>query len=335
MSEIILQLGGVNMKKVKWLVTGLVCTVALVACGNEDATTEETNTNEETEAAASEEGTEEAATEESTDEEAATDDARSILEQSINAMTDVESFNMDMTMNQTMEMEGEEPLEISTNLKMDAIQDPLSFYQVIESPDPMSGEIAEVEQYFVDGEIYTYDPSQDMWIKMSGDLMGMNDIEDLEMSPEEQLETLMGFADDITVEDEGDRYALTINGSGDELKEIAQGLANAETDATMQAQMDQLFESMNITKLDYVLYINKETYYQEEMNMNLDMEMDAEGDTITISQVSTGTFGKFNEIDEISVPSEALDNAVEMTEEDLGGMNGDWETTEEEDTDSE
>ncbi|MFK3935996.1 DUF6612 family protein [Alkalihalobacillus sp. NPDC078783] len=318
------------MKKVKWLVTGLVCTVALVACGNEDASTEENNTNNETEAAASEEGTEEATDEENTTDEGTSEDARSILEQSINAMSDVESFNIDMTMNQTMEMEGEEPLEISTNLKMDAIQDPLSFYQVIESPDPLSGELAEVEQYFVDGEIYTYDPSQEMWIKMSGDLIGMNDIEDLEMSPDEQLETLMNFADDITVEDDGDRYALTINGSGNELKEIAQELANAESDATMQAEMDQIFEGMNITKLDYVLYINKETYFQEEMSMNLDMEMDADGDTITISQVSSGTFGKFNEIDEITVPSEAIDNAVEMTEEDLGSMGGEWDTTEEE-----
>ncbi|MEY8752144.1 DUF6612 family protein [Alkalicoccobacillus gibsonii] len=325
------------MKKIKWLVTGLACTVALVACGNEDASTEESTTNNETEAAASEDGTEEATTDESEEEgttEGTTEDAKSILEQSINAMTDVESFSMDMTMDQTMEMEGEEPLEMSTKLKMDAIQDPLSFYQVIESPDPLSGELTEVEQYFVDGEIYTYDPSQDMWIKMSGDLIGMNDIEDLEMSPDEQLETLMNFADDITVEDEGDRYALTIDGSGDELKEIAKELANAEADATMQADMDQIFEGMNITKLDYVLYINKETYYQEEMSMNLDMEMDAEGDTVTISQVSSGTFGKFNEIDEITVPSEAIDNAVEMTEEDLGGMNGDWETTEE-DNDSE
>lgn len=325
------------MKKIKWLVTGLACTVALVACGNEDASTEESTTNNETEAAASEDGTEEATTDESEEEgttEGTTEDAKSILEQSINAMTDVESFSMDMTMDQTMEMEGEEPLEMSTKLKMDAIQDPLSFYQVIESPDPLSGELTEVEQYFVDGEIYTYDPSQDMWIKMSGDLIGMNDIEDLEMSPDEQLETLMNFADDITVEDEGDRYALTIDGSGDELKEIAKELANAEADATMQADMDQIFEGMNITKLDYVLYINKETYYQEEMSMNLDMEMEAEGDTVTISQVSSGTFGKFNEIDEITVPSEAIDNAVEMTEEDLGGMNGDWETTEE-DNDSE
>lgn len=325
------------MKKIKWLVTGLACTVALVACGNEDASTEESTTNNETEAATSEDGTEEATTDESEEEgttEGTTEDAKSILEQSINAMTDVESFSMDMTMDQTMEMEGEEPLEMSTKLKMDAIQDPLSFYQVIESPDPLSGELTEVEQYFVDGEIYTYDPSQDMWIKMSGDLIGMNDIEDLEMSPDEQLETLMNFADDITVEDEGDRYALTIDGSGDELKEIAKELANAEADATMQADMDQIFEGMNITKLDYVLYINKETYYQEEMSMNLDMEMEAEGDTVTISQVSSGTFGKFNEIDEITVPSEAIDNAVEMTEEDLGGMNGDWETTEE-DNDSE
>ncbi|MEN0644715.1 DUF6612 family protein [Alkalicoccobacillus gibsonii] len=325
------------MKKIKWLVTGLACTVALVACGNEDASTEESTTNNETEAAASEDGTEEATTDETEEEgttEGTTEDAKSILEQSINAMTDVVSFSMDMTMDQTMEMEGEEPLEMSTKLKMDAIQDPLSFYQVIESPDPLSGELTEVEQYFVDGEIYTYDPSQDMWIKMSGDLIGMNDIEDLEMSPDEQLETLMNFADDITVEDEGDRYALTIDGSGDELKEIAKELANAEADATMQADMDQIFEGMNITKLDYVLYINKETYYQEEMSMNLDMEMDAEGDTVTISQVSSGTFGKFNEIDEITVPSEAIDNAVEMTEEDLGGMNGDWETTEE-DNDSE
>ncbi|MBM0066117.1 DUF6612 family protein [Alkalicoccobacillus gibsonii] len=318
------------MKKIKWLVTGLACTVALVACGSNDATTEENDdANSETEVAASDEGTQEDATEE-TEEENSTEDAKSILEQSINVMNDVESFSMDFTMDQDIEMEGEEPLKTSTNLKMDAIQKPLSFYQVVQTPDPMTGEVLDMEQYFVDGEIYTYEPTQDMWIKMSGDLIGMNDIEDLEMSPDEQLETLLNFADDITVEEDGDRYALTINGSGNDLKDLAQELANAETDATMQAETDQLFEGMNISKLDYVLYINKETYYQEEMKMNLDMEMDSEGDSIKISQVSNGIFDKFNEIDEITVPSEALDNAVEMTEEDLGSMGGEWESTEEE-----
>ena len=300
--------------------TGLACTVALVACGNEDATTEDVSDD------TSNSSQEEETTEADEQGEDINEDARAILEQSIEAMDDVKSFSMDMSMDQTIEVADEEPMETATKLKMDAIQEPLKFYQAIESPDPITGETYEIEQYFADGDIYTFDPMEDQWMKMSGELMGLNDLEDLDMSPEDQLETLIGFADEITVEDEGDRYALTINGSGDELKEIAQELASAEADPTMQAEMNQIFEGMNISKLDYVLYINKDTYFQEEMSMNLDMQMDADGESFTISQSSHGTFSQFNEIDEITIPSEAIENAVEMTEEDFGAIEGELDT---------
>ncbi|TSB48332.1 DUF6612 family protein [Alkalicoccobacillus porphyridii] len=318
------------MKKVKWLTVGLVCTVALVACGNEDASTEEANDTETTESSSPEESTEvDTGDSEETGEEVSNEnDAHTILEQSIAAMEDVNSFSMEMNTEQTIEMDGEEPMLTTSSVTMDGVQDPLSFYQLIVSSDPSSGETFEMEQYYVDGVIYMQDPIDDQWMMMSGDVLGMDDLEDLEMSPEDQLDVLMDFAEEITVEDEGDRYALTINGSGDELMELARELANAESDPSMQDDMDQIFEGTEISKLDYVLYINKETYYQEEMHMELEMTMEAEGETITISQVSDSLFSGFNELEEIVVPDDILENAEEISEEEMGAIEGEFEMEE-------
>ncbi|KMJ55260.1 hypothetical protein AB685_28190, partial [Bacillus sp. LL01] len=55
------------------------------------------------------------------------------------------------------------------------------------------------------------------------------------------------------------------------------------------------------------------TFYQEAIDMAMEFSMEAEGETISMVQQSTGTFSNFNEIDSIEVPQEIIDSAEEFS----------------------
>ncbi|QDI91370.1 hypothetical protein EPH95_09425 [Salicibibacter halophilus] len=323
------------MLKMKGFVVASACMLMLAACGDGDADTEEAEDDmeevegEETEAS---EATDENGTEEDSAEADANDEelsAEEVLSQSMEAMDQLNSYSAEMDMNQSINVDGEE-MPMDMTMSMDVVLDPMSFSQTMVTPNPMTEEDMEIEQYMdEDGTIYMLDPEMDEWIMMDGSALGMEDIEDLEMSPQEQLEMLEAYASDLSLEEEEDRYALTIEGSGDELMELTREFATMQQgDPQMQEEMEQVLGQMEINTLDYIMYIDKETFYQDEIEMNMDLEMEHEGQTMEMMQEMQGTFSDFDEIDEIEVPQEAIDNAI-----DIEDMEEEMEMPEEEDLD--
>jgi hypothetical protein len=77
------------------------------------------------------------------------------------------------------------------------------------------------------------------------------------------------------------------------------------------------FELKNVT---YTIYVNKETYLQEKMVMDFEMAFDDESGSFSMSGTAEATYSKFNEFDEIDIPQEVLDNAVDGAE-----IEAEWE----------
>ncbi|QQK81377.1 hypothetical protein HUG20_16655 [Salicibibacter cibi] len=312
------------MLKTKGFVAVSACMLMLAACGEGDADTEEAENDteevEEGETADSEaadengeeDGTDDSAEGDATEEELS---AEEVLSQSIEAMDQLNSYSSEMDINQSINVDGEE-MPMDMTMSMDVVLDPMAFSQTMTTPDPVTEEDMEIEQYMdEDGTIYMLEPEDDEWIMMDGGSMGMEDIQDLEMSPQEQLEMLQEFSSELTVEEEEDHYALTIEGSGDELIELSREFATMQGDPQMEAEMDQVLGQMEINALDYVMHIDKETFYQDELEMNMEMEMEEEGQTMELSQEMQGTFSDFDEIDEIEIPQEAIDDAIDLESE--------------------
>lgn len=306
------------MKKFKWLSAAVGLTLFLTACGgNESETSEDpaAETPEETPAEESEtKGSEKANSDKVTAEE--------VMVKSADKMAEANSYHIDMNMEQTMKR-GEESLDVNTNLVMDVTEDPMTFKQIMTMPNPDTGEEMEIEQYMdEDGTIYMYEPNMKQWLSMSGESIGLSDAQDLKMSSEEQFALLQKASENIEMEEEGEHYKLTLEGSGEELKDIASAFSTMDMDPQMQSEMEEMMSSLNIENLTYVMYINKETYYQEEFEMQTDMAVEQEGGTLTFSQVANGKFSKHGEIDNIEIPQEALDQAVNIDEEmnDLEGL---------------
>ncbi|WP_059105545.1 DUF6612 family protein [Shouchella shacheensis] len=286
------------MKKWKWLVATSASAVALAACSGDD-------TNEESEGA--NEGGEESAEE--------------ILTQSIETMEGLNSYSVETNATQTMDVEGEEQ-QMEESMSMDLMQDPLSFAQSGTGPDPMTGEQGETQEFFKDGTVYSQLNGE--WIKADGAEVGLESEEDLPRPAEGQADMLLDHIESFSVEDDGDRYALTAEGSGEDLQALAYILAgmqppqedeeaeNGEGEEEQQQQPPQ--PELALNQLDLVLYIDKETYQQEEMDMNMDVDLVQGEQTMATTQSLQTTYSQFDEVEEIEVPEEALDNAITMEE---------------------
>ncbi|KYG33721.1 DUF6612 family protein [Alkalihalobacillus trypoxylicola] len=308
------------MTKHKWLGLFMAGALILSACNEgtdaepaDDAVGGNDNESEEVEEVSAEEGTNEL-------------DVTEILTRSTEAMNEVNSFSSEMTIDQVMDLGQDIPdletSEITTSIemKMDVILEPFGMYQLIDMDMgiPELGGPMQMESYFTEDGMYVYEPTMDMWAKypasMTEEILALSE---MDVSPEEQVELLQSFSDDVSVEEDGDVYVLTVSGSDDNLMELIESMMSM-TDAGEMADMQMMMEMMDISEIDYVLTINKETYYQESIDMNMTMTMEAEGETATITQKMVGTFYGYNELDSIEIPEDVIENAHELTEEDLG-----------------
>ncbi|WP_240377337.1 DUF6612 family protein [Bacillus piscicola] len=307
------------MKKLMWLAVLTGCTLLLASCGGT-----ETETSEEPVEEASSVESETPSVEQTEEAEADTDtvSAETILAQSIEAMEAINSYRIDMTMDQATQIQGEE-IPMGMELQMDVTQKPMMFHQVISMPNPENGEMMEMEQYMnEDGTVYLHEPTTNQWMSMSAESMGMANLENMQMSPQEQLEMLQDFSQNLKLNEEGEFYKLTVNGSGEELKEIAKTFSPMNNDPQTQADMEQAMNQLDIENLSYVMFIDKETFYQKEFELKMDMAMEQDGQTMSLTQSSKGKFSKLDGIDEIKIPHEAIEQAVDVGAqmEDVGRM---------------
>ncbi|MFD2706329.1 DUF6612 family protein [Salibacterium lacus] len=278
------------MKKRTALVFGVSCVFMLGAC--------------------SEEGEQQ-----SSQTDASVDNAEDVLTQSVEAMSDVNSYSIDMDMQQEMKM-GEQTTPVDTSISMDIVQDPLSFAQEMTTTNPSTGEDMVMEQYLAeDGTIYMEVPMQNTWMKTDASSLGIENLEDIEMSPEAQLDMLREVTENMTMEEEEGQYVLHIEGSGDKLLEIGTEFAMMESDPQMEDQLETIMNAMDIESFQYTMYIDKETFYQEEMEMSMDLSIEEGGSSMEMSQTTSAVMSGFNETESVDVPSEAVENAGEMEED--------------------
>ncbi|KMJ58402.1 hypothetical protein AB685_10945 [Bacillus sp. LL01] len=313
------------MRFLKMMLVGIMAVMLLTACGNtfnevngnveenvtaDDTTSEETNSSDVEEVDAKEE-TE--ATETLTADE--------VLAKSTEAMAALSSYSMEMVSDQEISMEGEDTIKMVTITSTDMSLNPLAMYQVtsIEDADGMMGSM-DNESYFSESGFFVYDPMAGQWFKMPDEFAGeIHSMSDMQTNPAEQLEMLKAYSENMTVSEEEDHYVLNFEGSGEQFNEMVSMVGGMMGD-DMGGMMEEMLSMMTVNKLSYVIHVDKETFYQTRVLVNMDMEMDVEGEKVTSIQVMDSTLSNFDEVGEITVPQEVIDNAQDISMEDLEQM---------------
>lgn len=240
-----------------------------------------------------------------------------VFTRSTEASNEVESLHADVLTNQLMTM-GEEGMEMDMtfDLSMDMTAEPLAFHQTaetsivsedIENENPMT-----MEMYYTEEGMFIYEPAMDMWLKMPDDSLA--DMEEMisqdSIDPAEQLDQLQQFQDNFTFEQTADEYILKLDASGEEFKALLdQQLESTLGQMEIEAQM--VLDDMMIHSASYEIYIDKETFLTNSMNVQMDMDMNIEGDTMNILSDTQSTYSQYNEIGPITVPDEVLEQTAE------------------------
>ncbi|MGD6782026.1 DUF6612 family protein [Sutcliffiella horikoshii] len=315
------------MKSLKMMLVSILAVMLLTACGNTsngvngnvegNAEAEET-TNEETTNSTTD--VEEVDTSEETEEQEALT-AEEVLQKSTEAMADLSSYSMEMISDQEITMAGEDTIKMVTTTTTDMSLNPMAMYQVtsIEDADGMMKGM-ENESYFSEDGFFLYDSMAGQWFKMPEEFTAqLNAMSEMQTNPAQQLEMLKDYTDEITMTEEEDHYVLNFEGSGEQFNEMA-GVIGGMMGDDMGEMMQEMLSMMTVNQLSYLVHIDKESFYQTKVLLNMDMEMDVDGETISSVQVMDSTLSNFDEVGEITVPQEVIDSAQEITQEDMEQM---------------
>ncbi|WP_404449740.1 hypothetical protein LG307_08380 [Sutcliffiella horikoshii] len=312
------------MKSLKMMLVSILAVMLLTACSNTsngvngnvegNAEAKETTNEETTNSTTDGEGVDA-----SEEQEALT--AEEVLQKSTEAMAALSSYSMEMISDQEISMSGEDTIKMVTTTTTDMSLNPMAMYQVtsIEDADGMM-ESMDNESYFSEDGFFVYDSMAGQWFKMPEEFTAqLNAMSEMQTNPAEQLEMLKDYTDEITMTEEEDHYVLNFEGSGEQFNEMA-GMIGGMVGDDMGEMMQEMLSMMTVNQLSYLVHIDKESFYQTKVLLNMDMEMDVDGEKVSSIQVMDSTLKNFDEVGEIKVPQEVIDSAQEITQEDLDQM---------------
>ncbi|MDS9472113.1 DUF6612 family protein [Sporosarcina pasteurii] len=282
------------MKKwLKGLVVGFLA-LALVACS--DVANEPANPKP---------GTEEEKKSELTLEE--------VFQKAQEASESVKSMHADMDMTQNISSpDSDVEMVNKINMQIDIVQEPFAMYQVMEM-DVVGEGFMQTEIYLTADGFYLKDPTNETWMKLPSEdfeniAFTMNTGED----PTVDFASLKEFIDDFKFEQTNDQYVLNLKASGDKFNRlIQQELEAAGIHNELSAEEMEVLEGIKIHELNYEIFIDKETFDTTAFNLVMDMEMINEGEEMRIKQNIQSKFSDINEVEEIKIPQEVVDNAIE------------------------
>lgn len=235
-----------------------------------------------------------------------------VFEKSTEAMNGLSSFSTKMDMTQEMGIAGES-MEMTSFTDMEYIVDPLTLYQKMEISLDGEEQVQAMEAYLTEDGFFMYEPSQEMWLKLPEEFVDqVLQLQDQQTNPADQLSQLEQFIEDFTFEQNNTHYILTLKADGEKFNDfIKEQMVNTMPDNLPMT--DELFDSFSFNDMAYEIYIDKTTFYTTEMTIKMDMDTDVEGETLNLNQEVKAVYADYNEIESITIPEEALQNAQDMS----------------------
>lgn len=243
--------------------------------------------------------------------------AQEVYSKAMEVSAEQKSMHAVMDIDQKISIPSQE-LEMDSKIKMDmdAIVEPLAMHQKMKMDMGDLGKM-DMELYMTDSGFFMNDPESGQWIKMPKDMYDeMMAQMGGETDPTLDMKMFNEFKDDFKFEQTDDEYILTLSASGDKFSGLMKELMGSALPADMEMTEEDadLLNNMDVKSLEVVMYIDKETYYTNAFDLDMEMTMKVEEEEMHIVQKMKSVISKINEIDEIVVPQEILDEAVDLEE---------------------
>ncbi|GIN18206.1 hypothetical protein J32TS2_35620 [Shouchella clausii] len=198
--------------------------------------------------------------------------------------------------------------DFENNASLQLTRDPVALTNEHRQPDAVSGETDVNTEFIEDGIYYYEEPSIGEWIKLDAEEAGITGAESLRPA-EAQLDMMKQYSDQLELNDKGDDYILSASGTDGELKELALEMAGGQQAKEM---------GLEVTDFDIEIVIDKSSLLQKEATMTLGFQMpnqqENEKKADVQTQSLTSTYSQFNEVEDIHVPDEVTNEAIDIEE---------------------
>jgi hypothetical protein len=249
--------------------------------------------------------------------------AEEVYEKALEASENLESAEVKMDMQQTMEAgDGSGSMKTDSKFDTEMTMDPLAMHMKGVTKMEMEGADEDMpdmdmEIYMVDGAMYLYSEQIGDWMKMDG--ASMDAIEDMagqQPDPSEQLEMVKDYTNDMDFEEKDNAYVLKLDTDGEKFNELMQEMIEENMPEELLEQMgeegQEALDNMKIHSMSMEYVIDKETFDISSMTVNMDMTMKAEDEELHITQTVKADYANINGVDAIEVPEDVKENAIEQ-----------------------
>lgn len=300
----------------RWLLVLLAGVMAMVLAACSDSSEPTGGTNDDAE-------TEETEAQDKDKEQEKELTAEEVYEKALEASENLESAEVKMDMQQTMEAgDGSGSMKTDSKFDTEMTMDPLAMHMKGVTKMEMEGADEDMpdmdmEIYMVDGAMYLYSEQIGDWMKMDG--ASMDAIEDMagqQPDPSEQLEMVKDYTNDMDFEEKDNAYVLKLDTDGEKFNELMQEMIEENMPEELLEQMgeegQEALDNMKIHSMSMEYVIDKETFDISSMTVNMDMTMKAEDEELHITQTVKADYANINGVDAIEVPEDVKENAIEQ-----------------------
>lgn len=238
-------------------------------------------------------------------EEDESEEALSWITSSMEAMQQLNSFEVSMSAEQR-NRRNINTSYVHTETTQWVSKDPFAYHEIATMTDPNDEELERTfETYLHETEgFYIYEPNFETWMHMPDEtLQSMNSLQNYQ--DEQQLTILLDYLveSSLSMEENDDETITitaigdteTVNEQGEQISDVLQG--------GFGLMMDDLQSLLTIQSLNYELTIDRESKYLESFSISIELFISPEqGAQIHANQQLDLTYDRHNEIDPITIP---------------------------------
>lgn len=240
-----------------------------------------------------------------------------VYKKALDRQNEIKSMSADVKMDMKMafDLDGQKSEETTTStLKMDLTLDPVAVY--MKGDVEALGEKTNLEAYMVEDGMYMYETTSGSWMKFPMDdaeqVLGLSSDQ---INSAEQIKELEAFIEDFKIEEKDNEYILTLSTASDKFTKYVLDEMQLNDSLGLSEEEKALAENIKFDKVNYVIKVQKDTFDITAMDMVLDMTIEEDGQSMKLGTDIKMTYSNFDGVKEIKVPQEAIDNAVELSED--------------------
>lgn len=230
--------------------------------------------------------------------------AEDILNQSNEAMDNLESFSSTIEMEQSIS-EAEGDFNTVTTIEQDLILDPLKLRQETTTMMPDGAGEETLMSYWTEEGFFQEDGTGG-WLKLEdGEQM-----EEMMYEPGDQINELEAWSDDLELAEEDGYYVVSYSGEGGDFTEMLAQLE--DIDGEEEEMMEEMMGELDVDEISYELHIDQDTYYTTHATVDMQMSLEADGMSISMDQSIDMEFHNFDSVEDFDLPDGVAEEAEDL-----------------------